>query len=128
MRTILLRSLVHGSLLVASVLVALVVCEISLRILNVSYPVFDDYDATRGFRLRPGKQGWYRAEGEAYLSINSLGYRDREHDRAKPENTFRVAVLGQTRLPKRDRFLSSRRFGIVSAIIWPPVTSQVVKR
>ena len=94
MRTILLRSLVHGSLLVASVLVALVVCEISLRILNVSYPVFDDYDATRGFRLRPGKQGWYRAEGEAYLSINSLGYRDREHDRAKPENTFRVAVLG----------------------------------
>jgi hypothetical protein len=96
MRTILLRSLVQGNLLVASVLVALVLCEISLRILDVSYPVFDDYDETRGFRLRPGKQGWYRAEGEAYLSINSLGYRDREHDRAKPENTFRVAVLGDS--------------------------------
>jgi hypothetical protein len=96
MRTTLFRSVIYGSLLVASALVALSVCEISLRILNVSYPVFDDYDETRGFRLRPGKQGWYRAEGEAYLSINSLGYRDREHDRAKPEDTFRIAVLGDS--------------------------------
>jgi hypothetical protein len=63
---------------------------------DFSYPVFDDYDETRGFRLRPGKQGWYRAEGEAYLSINSLGYRDHEHDRIKPENAFRIAVLGDS--------------------------------
>jgi GDSL-like Lipase/Acylhydrolase family len=108
MKTILSRALIHGSLLVASALVALVVGEASLRLLDVSYPVFDDYDEKRGFRLRPGKQGWYRAEGEAYLSINSLGYRDREHDRAKPGNTFRIAVLG-------DSFVEARQVPLEQA-------------
>jgi hypothetical protein len=96
MKSFVSRVLISCGLLVASVLVAFVLGETSLRMLNVSYPVFDDYDDERGFRLRPGKQGWYRAEGEAYLSINSLGYRDREHDRIKPENTFRIAVLGDS--------------------------------
>jgi hypothetical protein len=99
----------HGGLFVTSIFIVLVVCEGLLRVLDISYPVFDDFDDERGIRLRPGKQGWYRAEGEAYLSINSLGYRDREHDRAKPENTVRIAVLGDSfvearQVPLEDTF------------------------
>ena len=61
--------------------------------------------SSRGVRLRPGKQGWYRAEGEAYLSINSLGYRDFEHERAKPADTVRIAVLG-------DSFVEARQVAL----------------
>lgn len=102
MKTLMSRCLMHGGLLVLSILAATVFCETLLRVFDISYPVFDDYDDLRGFRLKPGKQGWYRAEGEAYLSINSLGYRDREHDRVKPENTFRIAVLGDSYVEARQ--------------------------
>jgi lysophospholipase L1-like esterase len=96
MKTIVFRSLMHGGLIVSSILVAFIFCESLLRVLDVSYPVFDSYDDVRGFRSRPGQRGWYRGEGEAYLSINSWGYRDRDHDLAKPANTFRIAVLGDS--------------------------------
>ena len=102
MKTFVFRSLMLGGLLVSSIFAALVVCEGLLRVFDVSYPVFDDYDEMRGVRLRPGKQGWYRAEGEAFLSINSLGYRDHEHDHRKPGNTFRIAVLGDSYVEARQ--------------------------
>ena len=92
-------------LLLGGVVFSLVLCEIGLRVAGVSYPVFDDFDALRGVRLRPGKEGWYRGEGESYLRINSLGYRDVEHTLAKPENTFRVAVIG-------DSFAEARQVDI----------------
>ena len=118
MRTMVFRSLVPCGLLVASILVALFVCEASLRIFDVSYPIFDDYDATRGFRLRPGKQGWYRAEGEAYLSINSLGYRDREHDPRKPEDVFRIAVLGDSFVEARQVSLEDTFWNRLGDHLW----------
>ena len=109
MKAAISRWLMHCGLVVAGVFVALILCESLLRILGVTYPVFDDFDDARGVRLRPGKEGWYRAEGEAYLSINSLGYRDREHDRPKPPNTVRIAVLGDSfvearQVPLQDTF------------------------
>jgi hypothetical protein len=79
-----------------AVLVTLILFEGLLRIANVSFPVFDTYDALRGTALRPGKEGWYQKEGGAYLRINSLGYRDSEHEIAKPDGTFRIAVLGDS--------------------------------
>jgi hypothetical protein len=99
------RSLIGGGVVVASIFVALLICEGLLRILGVSYPVFHEFDETRGVRLKPGKQGWYRTEGEAYLHINSLGYRDREHARVKPANTVRIAVLG-------DSFVEARQVAL----------------
>jgi hypothetical protein len=99
------KFLKHCGIILASALFALIMCEVTLRALDISYPVFDDYDESRGVRLRPRKQGWYRAEGEAYLQINSLGYRDREHDRVKPANTVRIAVLG-------DSFVEARQVAL----------------
>jgi hypothetical protein len=83
----------------------LVLGEVGLRVAGVTYPVFDDFDAARGVRLRPGKEGWYDGEGRAYLKINQLGYRDVEHAVVKPPGTFRVAVLG-------DSFVEARQVDI----------------
>jgi len=77
-------------------IIGLLLAEGVLRAANISFPVFDTYDDTRGVSLRPGMQGWYRKEGEAYLRINSLGYRDDEHTLAKSPGTFRIAVLGDS--------------------------------
>jgi hypothetical protein len=79
-----------------SVVVGLLVFELFLRAVGFTYPVFYQPDAARGYALRPGMQGWYRKEGEAYVRVNSEGLRDREHAKAKPPGTLRVALLGDS--------------------------------
>jgi hypothetical protein len=81
---------------IGAVLIGLILAEGVLRMANISFPVFDTYDDLRGVALRPGKEGWYKKEGKAYLRINSLGYRDSEHEIAKPVGTYRIAVLGDS--------------------------------
>ena len=88
-----------------------VVAEIALRIVGYSYPEFYVLDQVRGYALRPGAEGWYRKEGEAYIRINSDGLRDREHSIAKPQNTIRIAVLGDSypealSVPEHEAFWS----------------------
>src|SRR5438132_5599445 len=72
------------------------IAEIALRVAGYSYPEFYQPDLSRGYALRPNMEGWYRKEGEAYVRINSDGLRDSEHSRAKPPNTIRIAVLGDS--------------------------------
>src|SRR5437899_12818243 len=83
-------------LLAVSLVVAAVAMEVGLRIFEVEYPVLDQSDPYTGAALRPGAHGWWRQEGEAYIQINSAGLRDREHPRACPPNTYRIAVLGDS--------------------------------
>lgn len=83
-------------LMLAGTLIGILVCEIGLRVANVSYPSFYQYDADVGASLRPEAEGWWKREGKAYIKINSAGLRDREHARAKPPNTLRIAVLGDS--------------------------------
>ena len=73
-----------------------VIAELALRAAGYQYPEFYQRDEVRGVSLRPGAEGWYRKEGEAYVRINSDGLRDWEHPIAKPENTFRIAVVGDS--------------------------------
>ena len=73
-----------------------VVAEITLRVAGYSYPEFYQPDNTRGYALRPNMEGWYRKEGAAFVKINSEGLRDREHAKAKPPGTIRIAVLGDS--------------------------------
>ena len=73
-----------------------IVAEISLRVAGYSYPEFYRLDQMRGYSLRPNASGWYRKEGEAYISINSDGLRDEEHAQTKPPDTIRIAVLGDS--------------------------------
>ena len=99
------RALRNIPLACGGLLAGLILAEVGLRILGITYPVFDAYDATRGIALKPGKQGWYYGEGGAYVKINSLGYRDVEHTREKPPGVFRIAVLG-------DSFTEARQVSI----------------
>ena len=73
-----------------------VVAELALRVAGYSYPEFYQRDAILGVSLLPGAEGWYRKEGEAYVRINSDGLRDQEHSIAKPEGTFRIALVGDS--------------------------------
>jgi hypothetical protein len=73
-----------------------VIAELALRVSGYSYPEFYQRDAVRGISLLPGAEGWYRKEGEAYIRINSDGLRDREHAVAKPQGTFRIAIVGDS--------------------------------
>ncbi len=83
-------------LAVFGIVAGLALAEVGMRLAGITFPVFDAYDELRGVALRPGKEGWYRREGEAYLRINSLGYRDVEHAVARPSDVFRIAVIGDS--------------------------------
>ena len=90
---------------------AVAVLEVALRIAGVSYPSFYTVDRTVGPTLRPGAHGWWTSEGRTYIRINSAGLRDREHAKAKPPGTFRIAVLGDSyaeafQVPLEDTFWS----------------------
>jgi hypothetical protein len=90
------RALAGSGLVLAGTLLAVLLGEGALRLAGISFPVFEVQDATRGVALKPGKEGWYRKEGEAFLRINSLGYRDAERGVAKAPGTLRIAVLGDS--------------------------------
>ncbi|HEX8162546.1 MAG TPA: SGNH/GDSL hydrolase family protein [Pyrinomonadaceae bacterium] len=90
------RRAVKLSLILLGVVAGLFVAEIALRVAGYTFPTFYAPDAARGYHLQPGMRGWYRKEGESYVEINSDGLRDREHSKAKPPHTFRVAVLGDS--------------------------------
>ena len=83
-------------LVTGSILAALLIFEIGLRIAGFSYPALAMADRYRGWALRPGAEGWWNREGEAYIRINSDGLRDREHHQEKPAGTLRIAVLGDS--------------------------------
>ncbi|MGI9107796.1 MAG: SGNH/GDSL hydrolase family protein [Pyrinomonadaceae bacterium] len=97
------------ALLLAALLCGLLIAETALRFVGFSYPVFYTIDTVRGYALEAGVSGWYRKEGTAFVRINSDGLRDREHTKAKPANTFRIALIGDSyaealQVPLEDAF------------------------
>lgn len=96
-------------LMLGGLVVALALGESGLRMAGISYPMFYQYDAQLGASLRPGAEGLLNKEGQAYVKINSTGLRDREHALAKPSNSFRIAILGDSyteamQLPMEEAF------------------------
>jgi hypothetical protein len=83
-------------LLLLGTVIALLLAEIVLRAIGYSSPVFYSVDSSRGYALTPKMQGWYRKEGTTYITINSDGLRDIEHATAKPADTFRIAIIGDS--------------------------------
>ena len=90
------RWLLNGVLLAVSLAACFGMAEGILRLIDYTYPVFWTYDDDTASRLYPGAEGWFRTEGEAYIKINSAGFRDSEHSKAKTPNTMRVAILGDS--------------------------------
>ena len=83
-------------LITCGFILGLLVLEICLRVVGYSYPEFYQPDESRGYALIPNMQGWYRKEGESFVSINSDGLRDDEHALEKPADVFRIAVIGDS--------------------------------
>src|SRR6476659_8509853 len=83
-------------LVAGAILVALLIAEVALRVSGFSYfsPYAPDQDV--GYSLRPGAEGWWKKEGLTYVKINSHGFHDREHTIAKPPDTLRIAVVGDS--------------------------------
>jgi hypothetical protein len=87
----------------------LLIMEIALRIIGYTYPIWYMPDEYTGYSLKPNVEGWYTREGQSYVRVNSEGLRDREHSKAKPANTVRIAVLGDSfseamHVPQEDTF------------------------
>jgi len=83
-------------LLVISFFLTVLLAELILRILGISYPNFFMPNSVTGFAHRPGARGWYQLEGKSYVRISDDGLRDRAYDRDKPPGTIRIAVLGDS--------------------------------
>ena len=81
---------------IVSTLLALGLGEVYLRVEGFSYPSLYKMDEVTGHKLRPGAEGWFREEGEAYVRINHDGWRDQEHARMKSQGTKRIAILGDS--------------------------------
>ena len=90
------RRLVNCLLVAGSITFALALAEAGLRLCGVSYPNLYQHDYYRGSSLRPGAEGRYTKEGNAYVRINSDGLRDVEHSEKKPKGTYRIAFLGDS--------------------------------
>lgn len=99
---------VNLGLTLGSLAMGVLIGEIGLRVAGIegyqrigdvveSAPtIFHASDPDRGWTLKPGASGNWRSEGESFVQINSQGLRDREHDKIKPKNTLRIAVLGDS--------------------------------
>jgi hypothetical protein len=88
--------LANSALTLVSLLAAVVLFELALRLIGFESPRFYVPDPYLGWRLKSGAEGLFTAEGRGEIRINSAGFRDREHLLAKPPNTFRIAVLGDS--------------------------------
>jgi hypothetical protein len=77
-------------------LIGIVLAEVSLRLVGISYPSFYVVDENVGYKLRPYAAGRYQEEGIARITVNGDGLRDREHTKVKPLDIFRIAILGDS--------------------------------
>ena len=84
------------ALVLGGLAISVLIGEAGLRVAGISYQNFYQTDPHRGTALRPGAEGWCRKEGEAFVRINSAGFRDRERPIEKPKGSLRIAVLGDS--------------------------------
>lgn len=99
---------VNLGLTLSGLFMGVIIGEIGLRVAGIegfskigdfvdSAPTrFHTSDPNLGWRLKPGASGEWKGEGGSFVRVNSEGLRDREHSKAKPPNTLRVAVLGDS--------------------------------
>jgi hypothetical protein len=70
--------------------------EIALWVIGFSYPITTQRDPNRGYAYRANFEWYHTTEGYAHVRTNKYGFRDDEWSVEKPENTVRIAVLGDS--------------------------------
>ena len=84
------------ALALAGVAIAFLVAEVAVRVTGLAKVSLYTWDAYRGWGLKPGASGWQRDEGAGFVSVNSTGFRGPEWTIAKPPDTLRIAVVGDS--------------------------------
>lgn len=90
------RIVLRLSLLLSGAVIGCLMAEFAARLLTVPQPQPYQPDVWVGARLQPGFRARFQREGDAWVTINQAGFRDREHALTKPPGTFRVAILGDS--------------------------------
>jgi hypothetical protein len=83
-------------LVLLGAVLGLLLAEATLRIIGFNRPIPMVADPILGSVHRPSLSFRHTDEGDAIVSTNSFGHRDRGHDLKKPEGVFRIAVLGDS--------------------------------
>src|SRR5688572_23075756 len=89
-----MRRLLRPLPILLAAVVLLLALEVGLRATGFSAMRWYAPDPHLGWVLRPNLSGWFSGEGRAFVSINSAGWRDREHSVDKAQGVYRIAVLG----------------------------------
>ena len=84
------------ALVLAGVAMAFLVAEAAVRVSGLAKVSLYTWDAYRGWSLKPGAAGWQRDEGAGFVSVNRAGFRGPEWTIAKPPDTLRIAVVGDS--------------------------------
>jgi hypothetical protein len=84
------------ALVLAGVAIAFLVAEVAVRVTGLARVSLYTWDAYRGWGLKPGAAGWQRDEGAGFVRVNSAGFRGPEWTIAKPPDTLRIAVVGDS--------------------------------
>ena len=84
------------ALVLAGVAIAFLVAEVGVRVSGLARASLYTWDAYRGWGLEPGAAGWQRDEGAGFVSVNRAGFRGPEWTIAKPPDTLRIAVIGDS--------------------------------
>ena len=79
----------------AAVLAALLVCELVLRVLGISYPVYVWMHPVRGVAHIRGAKSPKQYQGHSWVEINSDGWRGPDAALEHP-GTYRIALLGDS--------------------------------
>jgi hypothetical protein len=90
------KIIINLLLIIVGIMIALLLAEATLWAIDFSKPIPSVPDPVTGSFRRPNMEFRYRDEGDAQVRTNSAGLRDREHNQTKPENTVRIAVLGDS--------------------------------
>lgn len=80
----------------AAAIIACGVAEVAVRLAGYAHPTPYEPDDVCGYRLIPGFTGRWTYEGASTFTVNSAGFRDAEHQVAKPDGTIRIAVVGDS--------------------------------
>jgi hypothetical protein len=81
---------------ITAAVLALLGFELLLRGIGYSAPIWHQPHPELGWKLRPGIAAWFTKEGRAFVRTNTQGARDRDHALHKPQDVYRIAVLGDS--------------------------------
>ncbi|MHB0955983.1 MAG: SGNH/GDSL hydrolase family protein [Pirellulaceae bacterium] len=92
------RMLARMLLVVGGCLAGLLMGELALRLVGYGLSTDSAFqpDPYCGVRHVPYYRGWHTKEARVWIEINGHGFRDRDRTVAKPPDTFRIAVLGDS--------------------------------